>query len=109
MYPNKLFLQPVPVVTRENPRITVTMQWAEQPEGEISLWMRRVGDPVEFAYYPALQVWGNQVMFQFDELLFVKQPGRYLGRLLLAGNHIADIEVQYEATTKVVDVESYNV
>lgn len=100
---------PVAIVTREAPRIYVNMEWEETPEGEISLWMKRAGDPTEFAYYPALEVWGNRLTFQFDDILFSKPPGRYVCRLLVAGVHKANVEIEYRSTTKVVSVENANV
>lgn len=101
--------EPVPVITKDSPSIYVYMEWAEPPEGEISLWMKRVGDVEEFAYYPALEVWGNRITFMFDELLLSKAPGRYVGRLLVAGVHKADVYVQYVSATKVLSAENTNV
>jgi hypothetical protein len=100
---------PVPKVDRNNPRIYVNMQWAEEPAGVITLWVRRMGEPDEFAYYPALEVWGGRITFQFDELVFEKLPGRFKGRLLVAGIHKADIEFDYVSADKVLSVENTNV
>lgn len=101
---------PVSKVNRNSPRIYVTMQWADsEPEGEITLWVKRVGDTEEFAYYPALEVWGGRVTFQFDELLFSKLPGRYVGRLLVAGNYKATVEIEYVSADKLLSVENANV
>lgn len=104
-----MFGAPVAIIDRNNPRIHVYMQWAEPPEGEITLWVKRVGDTTEFAYYPALEVWGNRVTFQFDELIFSREPGRFSGRLLVAGNEKATIEFQYVAANVVLNVENANV
>lgn len=98
-----------PTITRQHPRLYVNVEWAAEPEGEVSLWVRRVGDAEEFAYYPALEVWGGRVMFQFDELLFAKLPGRYVGRMLVAGNEVLTVEFDYVYADKLVSVENANV
>jgi hypothetical protein len=104
-----MLLTNVAKVDRNNPRIYVNMVWAEEPEGEITLWIKRAGDDTEFAFYPALEVWGGRIMFQFDDLVFTKAPGRFIGRLLVAGNYKATIEFQYVSADKIVSVENTNV
>lgn len=90
------------------PRVTVTMQWdcEGQPLGAIALYMRRVGEPMEFAAYPPIQVTGGQMLFQFDDLLFSKEPGRYEGRLKVAGQEYATIHFEYYNSYKLVSAEN---
>lgn len=89
------------------PRVTITMQWnCEEPVGDIALYMRRVGEPMEFAAYPPIQVNGGQMLFQFDDLLFSKEPGRYEGRLKVAGQEYTSIQFEYYNSYKLVSAEN---
>lgn len=101
---------PCTIVTQESPRVVVTMSWGgEMPEGEYRLYMRRVGETDEFAYYPAIQVAGGEITFQFDSLVFDKGTGRYEGRLVVNSVEYAKMQFDYQASNKIVCVENPNV
>ncbi len=101
---------PCAIITYESPRVTVTMTWGSiVPEGEYRLFMRRVGEIEEFAYYPAIQVAGGEITFQFDNLLFSKGTGRYEGRLVVNLQEYVRMQFDYQASNKLVSVENLNV
>lgn len=89
------------------PRVTVTMGWGcDAPEGEIALYMKRVGDPTEFASYPPISVEGSKLLFQFDDLLFTREQGRYEGRLVVGAREYARLQFEYRDTVSVIAVEN---
>lgn len=97
---------PIVHVSRDSPRITVTMKWSDiQPQGQILLYMKRVGERAEFAAYPPLGVNGSELLFEFDDLLFVKKQGRYEGRLMIGPTDYGRVQVQYEDNTRILAVE----
>lgn len=97
---------PIKVISRDNPRIIIVMQWSDiPPPGEILLYMKRMGEPAEFAAYPPLQVKGSELTFQFDDLLFIKKQGRYEGRLVIGAGEYGRIQVQYSDPTHILTVE----
>ncbi len=98
------------VVTQQSPRVTVTMSWGgAKPTGEYRLYMKRVGETDEFAYYPAIEVKGGEATFQFDNLLFAKGTGRFVGRLVIDEVDKATMHFDYRATDTLVNVENPNV
>lgn len=97
-------------VTQEAPRITVVMSWGSDiPQGEFRLYMRRLGEQDEFAYYPAIEVKGGEIIFQLDDLLFSKGIGRYEGRLVINDVEYARLQVDYRTSNTLVAVENKNV
>lgn len=97
--------KPIHTISRDNPRITIVIHWGDvPPKGEILLYMRRVGEPAEFAVYPPLTENGGELTFQFDELLFVKKQGRYEGRLVIGAGEFGRIQVEYADTTYILGV-----
>lgn len=97
-------------VTQQAPRIKLAMAWANGvPVGEVRLYVRRIGETDEFAYYPALEVTGGEVLFQVDALLFAKGVGRYEGRLVVSNVEYAKIQIDYRNTDKFVSVENVSV
>ena len=92
-------------ISRCEPRITVTMGWGcDPPMGQMALYMSRVGDPVEFAMYPPIDVQGSILTFEFDELLFMRPQGRYAGRLVVGAQEYANLHFEYRDVTKVLAV-----
>lgn len=101
---------PCVVVTQLAPRIKLAMAWATGvPDGELRLYVRRMGEVDEFAYYPALEVAGGEITFQVDSLLFYKGVGRYEGRLVVNNVEYAKIQIDYRNVDKFVSVENPNV
>lgn len=97
-------------LTQQSPRISVIMSWGgDQPEGEFRLYVRRMGEADDFAYYPAIEVKGGEAVFQLDELLFAKGIGRYEGRLLVGIVQYAIVQIDYRATNTLIAVENPNV
>lgn len=97
-------------ISRCEPRITITMSWGcDAPPGEINLYMKRVGEPQEFAVYPPIDMQGGILTFQFDELLFQKLQGRYEGRLVVGARTYSTLHFEYRDVVKVLDVENANV
>lgn len=97
---------PIHTISRDSPRIKVILHWADvRPAGEILLYMRRVGEPAEFAAYPPLAVSGGELTFMFDDLLFVKKQGRYEGRLVVGAGEYGRVQVEYADTTFILGVE----
>lgn len=95
------------IINRENPRLRVVMDWgSSRPLGMIALFVRRVGDVADFAAYPPIEENGSELLFQFDELLFVRRQGRYVGRLLVGATHFVDIELEYRDRVQVLAVEN---
>lgn len=96
-------------INRESPRVQVTMDWGSgRPDGLITLFVRRVGDPQDFAAYPPIEENGGNLLFQFDELLFVRPQGRYAGRLVVGATEYAEVELEYRDTVRVLAVENYD-
>lgn len=94
-------------ISRCKPRVTVTMGWGcDAPQGEIGLYMKRVGEPVEFAVYAPIEIMGSQLTFQFDELLFTKKQGIYEGRLMVGADTRAKLHFAYRDEDTVVEVRS---
>lgn len=101
---------PCVVVTKLAPRIKLAMAWAQGvPAGEVRLYVRRIGETEEFAYYPALEVAGGESTFQVDALLFAKGAGRYEARLVVNGVEYTKIQIDYRNTDKFVSVENPSV
>lgn len=97
-------------ISRCEPRVTITMSWGcDAPPGQINLYMKRVGDPAEFAVYPPIDIRGSVLTFQFDELLFQKLQGRYEGRLVVGVQEYSRLHFEYRDEVKVLDVENSNV
>lgn len=95
------------IINRRSPRVRLTMEWgSSRPLGLIGLYMRRVGDPEEFAVYTPIQEDGAELLFQFDELLFVRPQGRYVGRLLVGATYYASIQIEYRDAVHVLAVEN---
>jgi hypothetical protein len=86
------------------------MSWGGPvPEGEFRLYVRRLGENEEFAYYPAIQIAGGEITFQVDDLLFEKGTGRYEGRLVVNNQEYAKVQINYKASNTLVAVENRNV
>lgn len=101
---------PCVVVTQLAPRIKLAMAWANGvPDGEVRLYVRRIGEVDEFAYYPALEVAGGELTFQVDNLLFAKGIGRYEARLVVSNIEYTKIQIDYRNTDKFVSVENPHV
>lgn len=61
----------------------------------VSLLIRRVGDPADFASYAPISIVGNVLVFQFDALLFDGLYGRYAGTLTYLGTPYASLQFQF--------------
>jgi hypothetical protein len=97
-------------ISRCEPRITITMSWGcDAPLGAINLYMKRVGEPQDFAVYPPIDIRGSVLTFQFDELLFQKLQGRYEGRLVVGTQEYKRLHFEYRDNVEVLNVESANV
>lgn len=94
-------------ISRCAPRIMVTMGWGcDVPQGEIGLYMKRTGEPVEFAVYSPIEIEGSQLTFQFDDLLFSKKKGVYEGRLMVGATQRGKLHFMYTDDTQVLGVEN---
>lgn len=92
-------------VNRANPRISVTMDFGtEGQRGTIEMYVRRVGEPAEFAVYEPIEVTGSVALFQFDELLFTKQQGRYEGRLVVGADGYGCFHFIYDDAHGIVNI-----
>lgn len=97
-------------ITQQAPRVTLTMSWGEaEPIGEYRLYVKRVGDADDFAYYPAIEVKGGESTFQLDNLVFAKGVGRFEATLVISGVTYARVQLDYRATNTLVSVENPNV
>lgn len=97
---------PIQYINRDSPRVTIVMQWGNvAPQGEILLYVRRVGDPAEFAVYPPIAVSGSELLFQFDDLLFIRKQGRYEGRLVIGASNYGSVQLEYSDPTRILSVE----
>lgn len=93
-----------------SPRITITMGWGcDVPAGQIGLYMKRMGSPAEFAVYPPTDISGSVLTFQFDDLLFTQEQGRYEGRLVVGDRTIRSLQFEYYDPDTVLSVENPNV
>lgn len=73
------------------------------------MYVKRVGEPTEFAAYPPLEIKGDQLLFEFDELLFSKDTGRYAGRLTIGGEDYSTVYLEYVRPYGVTAVENPHV
>lgn len=88
------------------PRVQVTMGWGcDAPQGSINLYMKRVGEPAEFAAYPPISVEGSVLLFQFDDLLFTQAAGRYEGRLVVGAREYRKLHFELVKEDSVLSVE----
>lgn len=93
-----------------NPRVQVTMTWGcSAPLGQIAMYMRRVGEPGEFAAYPPIDIQGDVLTFQFDDLLFNKEQGRYRGRIVVGAKDFGVVDFDYLNQSAIVAVENVSV
>lgn len=73
-------------ITKCSPRLRVVVDWGcNTPEGLTEMYVRRVGDNLEFAAYTPLEVDGGEILFELDDLLFSRATGVYEGRILVGG------------------------
>lgn len=94
-------------ISRCAPRVKVTMGWGcDEPLGSITMYMKRVGEPAEFAAYPPISVEGSELLFQFDELLFSRLPGRYEGRLTVGAREYKRLHFEMVHDDKILSVGS---
>lgn len=92
-------------VSSEQARVKIYVAWKyPKPEGEIRLYMRRIGDVADFAYYTPLAENGGELTFEFDSLLFSREPGRYEGRLEVGNEVFGKPQFVYNNATEVVGV-----
>lgn len=91
------------------PRIVVSTNWASVPVGEQRLYVRRYGETDPFAYYPAIEANAVQTIFQVDELLFDKGPGRYEATLYVSTVAYSVFQLNYKAPNCLIGVENSNV
>lgn len=88
-------------ITKCSPRLRVVVDWGcTPPEGITEMYVRRVGDAVEFAAYPPLEVDGGEILFEFDDLLFSRAVGLYEGRILIGG--VVKTVIQFWYTDRVI-------
>lgn len=95
-------------VSKENPRIRVNMSFASEPEGGISLYMKRAGEAAEFAVYFPLEVKGGEVTFQLDDLVWVRTQGRYVGRLTVGEITYGTLDIEWKDQTVMLSAENAN-
>lgn len=97
-------------ISRARPRIKLTIQWGfDEPQGQILLFMKRVGDQLEFAAYPPIEVNGGEVLFEFDDMLFARKYGRYEGRFTVGGVDRTRIHLEYVSDEKILSAENASV
>ena len=93
-----------------NPRIKITLGWGCNTDaGLINLYMRRAGSPADFAVYPPLSVNGGELVFQFDDLLWVQAQGRFEGKLIIGAREIRRLQFEYRTVTDVISMENPSV
>lgn len=86
-------------IGRCSPRVSINMaHGCDGVIGEVALFMKRVGEPDEFAVYAPLELTGTLMLFQFDDLLFDRAEGRYEGRLSIAGIDRGVFQFEYRET-----------
>lgn len=91
------------VIKKCAPQLKITVFWdCGKPSGTTELYVRRVGENMEFAAYPALEVNGGEILFQFDDLLFIQPVGVFEGRLLVGGIEQAKVRFWYTNATRVL-------
>lgn len=94
-----------PIVNRANPRLMLHIDWgSDRPMGLMGLYVRRIGEPTDFAVYAPVDERGGEILFQFDELLFVRAQGVYEGRLMVGANQYAVVRFAYRDDVRVVYV-----
>ncbi len=100
---------PIPV-NRASPRIEIVIAWgANQPPGQMLLYIRRAGLAAEFAVYSPLEIQGGRAIFQFDDLLFSHPYGRYEGRLVVGVTDVALLDIDYRDTAQILEARNTNV
>jgi len=68
---------------------------------DVTLNIRRLGDPSDYATYDVLQAINNVLIFQFDALLFDMPYGRYAGTLVFNGTPYASFEFNFTADVSI--------
>ena len=85
-----------PIVTPKSPIMVIYAQGVDLTTivsvGETALYLKRVGDAEEYAKYYPFDVVNNQLSFAFDSVLFNRDPGRFIGRLVYNGTEVQTIE-----------------
>lgn len=96
-------------INRRDPRLEIVVDWGgEVPAGAAFLFVGRVGGP-EFAVYTPLEVRGGNYIFQFDELLFSHEEGRYYGRFVIGVTTQIVVEFEYRTNARILRVSNPNV
>lgn len=96
-------------VSESSPRIIVRVRRytpTSTETGATGLYLSRAGTAGEFAFYEPLQILGEHYTFQFDDLLFTRDEGRYLGRIVIQGVDCGVVQLQLRKETKIIAGES---
>jgi hypothetical protein len=92
---------PYPIVSKKNPILTVYVRGMDLADivsvGETALYIKRVGDVVEYAKYYPFEERTNQLTFAFDDVVFNRPGGRFIGRLVYKGVTVSTIEFVYDS------------
>jgi hypothetical protein len=92
---------PYPIVSKKNPILTVYVKGMNLADivsvGETALYIKRVGDVEEYAKYYPFEERTNQLTFAFDDVLFSRVGGRFVGRLVYKGVTIQTVEFVYDS------------
>lgn len=84
------------VVSTASPRLVVpayastVVDWATS-----ELWVRRAGKWEDTAIYTPISVAGNELTYQFDDLVFAGSLGRYYGVVRRTGVPVGFVEFTY--------------
>lgn len=70
--------------------------------GDTLLYVKRVGERIEFAEYAPIEEQANKLTFVVDSLLLDKLGGRYVGRLVYKGTELGEVEFVYDKAEAVL-------
>lgn len=70
--------------------------------GDTLLYVKRVGERVEFAEYAPIEEQANKLTFAVDTVFLDKLGGRYVGRLVYKGTELGEVEFIYDKAEAVL-------
>lgn len=82
-------------VSRSKPKISVRIINNAYDTAGVKLLLTRVGEHVAFVEYYPTRVTTDYFEFMFDDLLFDRTFGRYLGQIIMEGAERAYFYIQY--------------
>lgn len=90
-----------PVVTIDSPFLNIYIKGVLEDivtVGPTLVYVRRVGESVDFASYAPLEEVGNRLLVAFDAQLFAMPGGRYTARLVYKGTELGEVEFVFDKT-----------